>query len=106
MALHFDAFVAHDVTAGVDQLMEAQLMSTRRLARDEIGNRGLDIYEAQLRSKLAAIALDLFVAVDVETADYEVADEAHLASQRLRTRLPNSQIFIARIGHRAAFVAR
>jgi transposase len=81
-------------------------MSTRRLARDEIGKRGLDIYETQLRSKLAAVALDQFVAVDVETAEYEVADEAHLASQRLRTRLPNAQIFIARVGHRAAFLAR
>jgi len=28
------------------------------------------------------------------------ADEAHLASEHLRERLPNAQIFIARVGHR------
>ena len=81
-------------------------MSTRRLARDEIGKLGSEIYERQLRSKLATIAFDQFVAIDVETAQYEVADEAHLASEDLRKRLPNAQIFIARVGHRAAFVAR
>lgn len=81
-------------------------MSTRRLSRDEIGKLGSEIYERQLRSKLASIAFDQFVAIDVESAEYEVADEAHLASELLRNRLPNAQIFIARVGHRAAFVAR
>jgi hypothetical protein len=81
-------------------------MSTRRLSRDEIGLLGSEIYECQLRSTLEATALDQFVAIDVETAEYEVADEAHVAGDRLRKLLPNAQIFIARIGHRAAFFAR
>ena len=54
-------------------------MLTRRLSRDEIGIRGTEIYECQLRSTLEATVLDQFVAIDVETAEYEVADEAHLA---------------------------
>ena len=54
-------------------------MLTRRLSRDEIGIRGTEIYECQLRSTLDATVLDQFVAIDVETAEYEVADEAHLA---------------------------
>lgn len=81
-------------------------MSARRLSRDEIGIRGSEIYERELRSKLEATALDQFVAIDVETAEHEIADEAHLAGDRLRSRLPNAQIFIARVGHRAAFFAR
>lgn len=81
-------------------------MSARRLSRDEIGMRGSEIYECQLRLKLEATALDQFVAIDVETAQYEVADEAYDAGDLLRSRLPNAQIFIARVGHRAAFVAR
>ncbi len=83
-----------------------QRMSTRRLLRDEIGMRGSEIYECQLRSTLEATSLDQFVAIDVETAEYEVADEAHLAGDRLRKRLPSAQIFIARVGYRAAFFAR
>ncbi len=81
-------------------------MSGRRLTRDEIGIRGLEIYESQLRPTLEATALDRFVAIDVETAEHEVAEEAHLAGERLRLRIPNAQIFIARVGHRAAFFAR
>ena len=81
-------------------------MSARRLSRDEIGIRGSEIYECQQRSNLEATALDQFVAIDVETAQHEVADEAHVAGERLRSRLPNAQIFIARVGHRAAFVSR
>lgn len=81
-------------------------MSAGRLSRDEIGTRGSEIYEGQLRTRLEASALDHFVAIDVETADHDVADEAHIAGDHLRLRLPNAQIFIARIGHRAAVVAR
>lgn len=83
-----------------------QIMATRRLPRDEIGKRGSEIYEQHLRPTLLTSALDQFVAIDVETAEYEVADEAHLAGDRLRKRLPNAQVFIARVGHRAAFIAR
>ena len=81
-------------------------MSTRRMSRDEIGKRGSEIYECQLRSALEATALDQFVAIDVETAEYEVGDEAHLASELLRKRLPDAQVFVAQVGHRAAFLAR
>ena len=44
-------------------------MLTRRLSRDEIGIRGTEIYECQLRSTLETTALDQFVAIDVETAE-------------------------------------
>ncbi len=81
-------------------------MKTRRLSRDEIGRRGSEIYETQLRHSLETDSVDQFVAIDVESSEYEVAEEAHLAGEKLRKRLPDPQIFIARVGHRAAFVAR
>ena len=81
-------------------------MSKRRLSRDEIGQRGSAFYESHLRSEIEGKFYDQFVAIDVESAEYEVAEEAHLASDRLRKRLPDPQIFIVRVGHRAAFVAR
>ncbi len=81
-------------------------MKTRRLSRDEIGRRGSEIYETKLRRNLEPTLADQFVAIDVETSDYEVADEAYLAGEELRKRLSDPQIFIARIGHRAAFFAR
>ncbi len=81
-------------------------MKQRHLGRDEIGERGKQIYESKIRSALEGAFDDQFVAIDVETSEYEVAEEAHLASENLRQRLANPQIFVARIGHRAAFYAR
>ncbi len=78
-------------------------MSTRRLSRDEIGERGTEICESSLRSKLEERYFDQFVAIDVETTEYEVVEEAHLASNQLRKRLTDPQVFVVRVGHRAAF---
>lgn len=81
-------------------------MKTRRLSRDEIGGRGSVIYETRLQTSLEQTSMDHFVAIDVETSEYEVAEEAQIASERLRNRLPDPQVFVVRVGHRAAFVAR
>ncbi|QDV86003.1 hypothetical protein TBK1r_50200 [Stieleria magnilauensis] len=81
-------------------------MKTRRLSRDEIGRRGSEIYDTKLQDNLERDSMDQFVAIDVETSEFEVAEEAQIASERLRSRLPDPQVFVARIGHRAAFIAR
>ncbi len=81
-------------------------MPTRRLLRDEIGERGVQIYESRLRDVLEPQFRGQFVAIDVKTEDYEVAHDAALARDRLWTRRPDSQILIERIGYPAAFNAR
>jgi hypothetical protein len=81
-------------------------MPTRRLTREEIGKRGLQIYESKLRTILEPQLHGKFVAIDVETEDHEVADEAAAASDRLWKRRPGAQVLIERIGYPAAFSAR
>jgi hypothetical protein len=81
-------------------------MPTRRLLRDEIGERGVQIYESRLRAVIEPQFHGQFVAIDVETEDYEVANEAAVASNRLWVRRPDSQVLIERIGYPAAFNAR
>ncbi len=78
-------------------------MPVRRLHRDEIGDRGVAIYELQLRSLLEPQLRGQFVAIDVESEDYEVASDANEASDRLRQRRPEAQIVVERIGYPAAF---
>ncbi len=80
-------------------------MVVRRLERDEIGHRGSQIYQTKLRTILEPQFDGKFVAIDVESEEYEVADEAGEASDRLWARLPDAQILIERVGHRAAFYA-
>jgi hypothetical protein len=41
------------------------------------------------------------VALDIETGEYEMAEDTVTASERLFQRLPDAQIWFVRIGHRA-----
>jgi hypothetical protein len=81
-------------------------MPTRRLLREEIGELGVQIYESRLRAVLEPQFHGQFVAIDVESEDYEVANEAAIASDRLWARRPDAQVLIERIGYPAAFDAR
>lgn len=83
-----------------------------RKGRDdgEIGRRGEEVYEGSVRAKVedeAGGANDgRFVVLDVDTGDYELADEAVVATARLRERRPDAVFYLKRVGHRAAFRMR
>jgi hypothetical protein len=81
-------------------------MSIRKLDRIEIGERGVRIYESKLRETLEPKFNGQFVAIDVDTGDYEISGEAADASDQLWERCPDAQILIERIGYPAAFSAR
>ena len=81
-------------------------MPVRKLSREEIGRRGVEIYESKLRALLEPQFHGRFVAIDVETEDYEVADEASDATDALWKRHPEAQVLVERIGYPAAFSAR
>lgn len=78
---------------------------TRRLSREEIGQRGLKIYHDKLQMSLEADFYGQFVAIDVESEDYEVAHEVASATDRLWERRPDAQVLVERIGYPAAFHA-
>lgn len=80
-------------------------MPNRRLSRDVIGQRGSEIYEEKLQAKLEAESHGLFVAIDVETEEYEIAVESAWAADQLWERLPDAQIYVERVGYPAAFHA-
>ena len=80
-------------------------MPERKLSREKIGQRGVAIYDSKLRDVLEREFHGQFVAIDVETEDYEVADEAATASERLWRR-PEVQVLVERMGYPAAFNAR
>ena len=69
-------------------------------------SRGEAIYNLTLRAILEPEHHGPFVAIDIESSDYEVADEAHEASDQLRSRHPDAQILVERIGYPAAFRVR
>ena len=77
-----------------------------RLPDQEIAGRGKAIYRNQLKELLEPTRRGQFVAIDVETEDYEVADETMDAMDRLQERVPEAQIWVERIGYPVSFYAR
>ena len=76
-----------------------------RIPDREITDRGKSIYRDQLKDLLEEGSRGKFVAIDVETADYEVADETIDAMVRLLERVPDAQIWVERIGYPVSFHA-
>jgi hypothetical protein len=73
----------------------------RRYSLEEMARRGTEIYEQQLRPRLAAGNKGRYLAIDIETGDFELADTGMDASDRLIARKPDAQIWGLRIGYKA-----
>jgi hypothetical protein len=72
----------------------------RRYSKEEFAQHGDEIYESQIRSQVEEGNYGRIVAIDIETGDFEVADEILPATNRLFERNPEAQPWIVRIGHR------
>ena len=60
--------------------------------------RGKEIYERDVRPLVEADHTGRIVAIDVRTAEYELADDVVTVAGHLRARLPEAVIFLARVG--------
>ena len=70
----------------------------RMYSKTEFAERGDTIFENVVREKLRPDEIGCFVAIDIESSDYEIDADELAACQRLRKRLPEAQIWIVRAG--------
>jgi hypothetical protein len=70
-----------------------------RYSGDEIARRGRDTYQRQVRPLVEEGNTGRIVALDVDTGEFEVADKIVDATDLLRARLPDAQIWLERVGH-------
>src|SRR5437870_2721155 len=70
---------------------------------EEFSRRGQEIYEHNIRPTLRADDEDRFVAIDIESGNYEIDPEDYTATERLLIRHPDAPIWLARVGQRAAY---
>lgn len=70
-----------------------------RYSKEEHARRGDDLYEHQVRSKVEAGNLGRIVAIDIDSGDYELADNTIAALDELLARRPDAQVWMVRIGH-------
>ena len=78
-------------------------MQSEEYTIDEICDRGEQIYKEQIKHLVEPLENGNFIAIDVESGDYEVAEEELDASHRLKARRPESVRFLAKIGCSAAY---
>jgi hypothetical protein len=76
-------------------------MSLRRprYSKEALARRGHEIYESQVRSMVEFGNRGKIVAIDIETGEYEVADNSMAAAETLLKRCPDAQILGIRIGY-------
>lgn len=74
-----------------------------RYSREEFAQRGQVIYERQVRPALRADDEGKFVAIDLESGDYEIDRDDYTATEHLLHRHPEAQIWLVRVGQPAAY---
>ncbi len=77
-----------------------------RLSLDELARLGAEVFERQVRPRLSAEDEGRFVALDITTGEYEVDDDDYTATERLRARLPEAEMWLERAGYPTAYQIR
>lgn len=71
-----------------------------RLTKEDHARVGTEIYEQRIRTQVEPANRGRIVAIDVDTGEFEVADQTLEAANRLLARCPDAQIWFVRIGYR------
>ena len=78
-------------------------MPTAKRTLDELAALGQSIFERQVRPALRPEDDGKFVAIDVETGDYETDQDDYAAVARLRSRKPAADVWLMRAGYPATY---
>jgi hypothetical protein len=70
-----------------------------RYSKEEFARRGDAIYQKEILPKLTAKDRGKFLAIDIETGEYEMSRDEMRAGDKLLARLPEAQIWMVRVGY-------
>ncbi len=70
-----------------------------RYSKEEHARLGTAIYDEVVRPLVEAAGQGKVVAIDIDTSEFEVADDTLKAADRLLARCPDAQIWFVRVGH-------
>ncbi len=76
------------------------MSTTAAVDHRELGRRGREYYDRFLRAKLEPQHNGKFLALEVESGDYELGDSTLDALERAEGRHPDCAFYLLRIGHR------
>jgi hypothetical protein len=75
----------------------------RRHSKEELAQRGQELYESGIRAQVEAGNKGKILAIDIETGDFEVDETVMGATDRLFERQPDAQPWTLRIGYNAVY---
>jgi hypothetical protein len=79
-------------------------MGHPRFSGEEISQRGKQIYEQKIRQTVETEEnVGKIISIDIETGDYEIAEDLLTAGRRLQARHPDAAIYGSRIGYNAVY---
>jgi hypothetical protein len=71
---------------------------------NQIADRGKSLYDSQIRALVEFPEnVGKIVALDTQTADFELDSDLLLAGDRLRARHPEASVWFVRVGYKTAF---
>lgn len=73
-----------------------------RYSAEEFHRRGEEIFSRRVRDAVKEENPQKFVAIDIETEDYEIDADQRAATDRLFARHPDAQPWVRRVGFEAA----
>ena len=73
----------------------------RRYSKEELAQRGQELYESGIQQQVETGNNGKIVAIDIETGFFEVDENLVTATSRLFEQYPDAQPWVIRIGHRA-----
>lgn len=76
-----------------------QTSRQRRYSLEEMARRGDEIYERAVLPRLSPEDKGKLVLIDVESEDWEMDRNELTASDRLRARKPDAQVWMRRVGY-------
>jgi hypothetical protein len=80
--------------------------ATDRRTLDEVARLGAEVYDRKVRPTLRPEDDFKFVAIDVESEEFEIDPDDYTAVMRLLARLPEADTWLERVGQPAAYRMR
>jgi hypothetical protein len=74
-----------------------------RYSKEEFARRGKEIYQRDIQPHIRPEDKGKSVAIDIESAKYEMDGDDYTAVERLLSCHPNAQSWLTRVGERTAY---
>jgi hypothetical protein len=78
-------------------------MPTTVHIKDEIARRGRTLYDERIRHLVEPEQNGRFLALDIDSGEYETDDSSIGAVQRMRARFASPVLYLVRVGYPTAF---